>query len=40
MGAQGMEELEDLDLQTEGMTMKMIKRRWEHHALPVGFAPR
>jgi hypothetical protein len=32
MGAQSMEELKDLDLQTEGTTMKMTKRRWEHHA--------
>jgi hypothetical protein len=38
MGAQSIEELEDLDLQTEGTAMKMTKRRWEHHALPVGFA--
>jgi hypothetical protein len=35
-----MEELEDLDLQTEGMAMKTTKRRWEHRALPEGFALR
>jgi hypothetical protein len=33
-----MEEPEDLDLQKESATMKMTKRRWEHRALPVGFA--
>jgi hypothetical protein len=38
MGVQSMEELEDLDLQTEGTAMKTTKRRWEHHALPIGFA--
>jgi hypothetical protein len=40
MGAQDMEELEDLDLQTEGTAMKTTKKRWEHRALPIGFAPR
>jgi hypothetical protein len=35
-----MEELEDLDLQTEGTAMKTTKKRWEHRALPVGFALR
>jgi hypothetical protein len=35
-----MEELEDLDLHTEGTAMKMTKRRWGHRALPVGFALR
>jgi uncharacterized damage-inducible protein DinB len=34
-----MEELKDLNLQTEGTAMKRTKRRWEHRALPVGFAP-
>jgi hypothetical protein len=38
MGAQSMEELEDLDLQIEGTAIKMMKRRWGHRALPVGFA--
>jgi hypothetical protein len=33
-----MEEPEDLDLQTESATMKTTKRRWEHRALPAGFA--
>jgi hypothetical protein len=33
-----MEEPEDLDLQIESMAMKMTKRRWEHRALPIGFA--
>jgi hypothetical protein len=40
MGVQSMEELEDLDLQTEGTAMKTTKRRWEHRALPVGFTLR
>jgi hypothetical protein len=40
MGAQSMEELENLDLQTEGTAMKTTKKRWEHRALPVGFALR
>jgi hypothetical protein len=35
-----MEEPEDLDLQTESMAMKTMKKRWEHRALPAGFAPR
>jgi hypothetical protein len=39
-GAQNMEEPEDLDLQMESTAMKMMKRRWEHRALPTGFAPR
>jgi hypothetical protein len=38
MEAQNMEELENLGLQTEGTAMKMMKKRWGHHALPVGFA--
>jgi hypothetical protein len=38
MEAQNMEELENLGLQTEGTAMKMIKKRWEHRALPIGFA--
>jgi hypothetical protein len=33
-----MEELKDLDLQMESATMKTTKRRWEHRALPAGFA--
>jgi hypothetical protein len=33
-----MEEPEDLDLQMESTTMKTTKRRWEHRALPAGFA--
>jgi hypothetical protein len=33
-----MEELEDLDLHTEGTAMKTMKRRWGHRALLVGFA--
>jgi hypothetical protein len=40
MGVQSMGELKDLDLQTEGTAMKTTKRRWEHRALPVGFALR
>jgi hypothetical protein len=40
MGAQNMEEPEDLDLQTESTAMKTTKRRWEHHASPAGFALR
>jgi hypothetical protein len=35
-----MEELEDLDLATKSMAMKTTKRRWEHRALPAGFALR
>jgi hypothetical protein len=37
-GAQSMEEPENLDLQTEGTAMKTTKKRWEHRALPIGFA--
>jgi hypothetical protein len=40
MGAQSMEEPEDLDLQIESMAMKMMKKRWEHRALLAEFAPR
>jgi hypothetical protein len=32
-------ELEDRSPQTKGVTMKTTKKRWGHHALPVGFAP-
>jgi hypothetical protein len=34
-----MEEPKDLDLQTKSVTMKTMKKRWEHRALLVGFAP-
>jgi hypothetical protein len=33
------EEPEDLDLQTKSVTMKTMKKRWEHHALLTWFAP-
>jgi hypothetical protein len=35
-----MEEPKNLNLQTESTAMKTTKRRWEHHALLVEFAPR
>jgi hypothetical protein len=38
--AQSMEEPEDLGLQAKHTTTKTMKRRWGHHALPTGFAPR
>jgi hypothetical protein len=33
-----MVELKDRDPQMKGATMKTMKKRWGHHALPVGFA--
>jgi hypothetical protein len=38
--AQSMEEPEDPGLPPKHMTTKMMKRRWGHHALLIGFAPR
>jgi hypothetical protein len=37
--AQGMEELEDPSLPPRHMIMKTTKKRWEHRALLVEFAP-
>jgi hypothetical protein len=34
-----MVELEDRDPQMKNATMKMMIKRWGHHALPAGFAP-
>jgi hypothetical protein len=34
-----MVELEDRDPQMKGVITKTMKKRWERHALPVGFAP-
>jgi hypothetical protein len=34
-----MVELEDRSPQMKGVIMKTTKKRWEHRALPIGFAP-
>jgi hypothetical protein len=37
---QSIKEPEDPELPTKHMTTKTMKRRWGHHALPIGFASR